>query len=250
MTIPDPVTVLLMLKYGGVPPAGAGKPARSLSQEEARDLVVYYTLNQQLHLEKGIAFGKDGKPSFPKVGEKLKLGLNIGGVHYTPDNTAASSWVATGPMDQRTAVLAVRLAQFLRNSKWGVHTIYWGGMGVGRDPNDRHSKGYAIDFHGAYGRFGWLDVAFDWGKQPVTLPGGKQVREWPATQKPYFRLDVDTTAGGFFYDVYKFLTGEAADGFSRNPTSIGDRSFILCPDMPDIGLRPYHQDHIHTEIDR
>jgi hypothetical protein len=250
MTIPDPITALLMLKWGGIIPGGAAKPARNLTQAEAHALVMYYALNGQLHLEKPVAFGKDGNPSFPKVGEKLKLGLDIGGVHYHPDNVAAAGWVATGPMDQRTAVLAVRLAQYLHASKWGVHTIYWGGMGVGRASDDRHGKGYAIDIHGTYGRFGWLDVSFDWGKQPITLPTGKQVKEWPATQQPYFRLDVDTTAGGFFYDIYKWLTGEAADTYGGNKSSIGDRSFILCPDMPGVGLRPYHQDHIHTEIDR
>jgi hypothetical protein len=65
---------------------------------------------------------------------------------------------------------------------------------------------------------------------------------------PYFRLDVDTKAGGFFYDVYHLLTREAAD--APRPSSIGDRSFILHPDTPDFAQRPFHQDHIHCEIDR
>ena len=152
--------------------------------------------------------------------------------------------------DLRTAVLAVRLAIYLQQqSKWGVRTIYWGGMGVGRDENDRHGKGYAIDFHGALTRFGKLDVAADWGSQPITLPDGKKVNKWPATVQPYYRLDVDTTAGGFFYDVYRFLTGEASDNGTNRPSSIGGRSQILCPDMPDPYLREYHQDHIHCEVD-
>jgi hypothetical protein len=252
MAPPDAETVLLRLKWGGLPPSGSGKPARNLTQEEARDLVVYYALNGVLQLEKEVTFGKDGKPSFPKIGEKVKLGLWIAGVHYQPDNEAASAWTATGPMDMRTAVLAVRLAQYLNGSRWGVDRIFWGGMGVGRDSNDRHGKGLAIDIHGAYGRMGWLDVSYDWGKQPITLPDGKKAKEWPATVQPYFRLDVDppTGAGAFFYDLYKWLTGEAADGWGSKRTSIGDHSFILCPDMPDITYRPYHQDHIHCEIDR
>lgn len=114
----------------------------------------------------------------------------------------------TGAMDLRTAVLAVRLGIYLREqSKWGVSTIYWGGMGVGRDENDRHGKGLAIDFHGALTNFGKFDVAANWGQQPITLPNGKIAKAWPLNVMPYFRLDVDTPAGGFFYAVYHFLAG-------------------------------------------
>jgi hypothetical protein len=67
--------------------------------------------------------------------------------------------------------------------------------------------------------------------------------------RPHFRLDVDTKAGGFFYDVYRWLTGEAADAGGKR-TSIGDNSHILCPDMPDVVWRDRHQNHIHCEIDR
>jgi hypothetical protein len=247
MSIPDPVTAFLKLTHA-IPPAAASKPARDLTQGEARDLVVSYVLTGQLSLEKPIAFGKDGNPTFPRVGEKVPLGLGIGGVDFVPDNKKAAGWTRTGPMDMRTAVLAVRLAQYLK-SRWGVTTIFWGGMGVGRADTDRHGKGYAIDFHGAITRTGKLDVSEDWGKQPITLPDGTKAAKWPVTARPYFRLDVDTRAGAFFYDVYRWLTGEAADS-SRKRTSIGDHSYILCPDMPDVAWRDLHQDHIHCEIDR
>jgi hypothetical protein len=46
------------------------------------------------------------------------------------------------------------------------------------------------------------------GAQKITLPNGKTVSQWPVNVAPYFRLDVDTKAGGFFYDVYRFLTRE------------------------------------------
>ncbi len=230
------------------PPAGMSTPARALSQAQARDLVVYYALNGLLDLDKPITFGKDGKPATPKVGERPKLGLSIGGIQFAPDSKAAAKWTRTGPMDMRMAVLAVRLAQYLQSSKWSVTTIYWGGMGVGRDENDRHGKGYALDFHGALTRYGKMDVARDWGGQLITLPNGHTAHQWPASVVPYFRLDVDTLAGGFFYDLYHFLTGEAADAVK--PSSIGDRSFIVHPDHPDISLRATHQDHVHCEIDR
>jgi len=247
MTIPDPVTALAMLSHA-VAPASASKPARTLTQAEARDITVYYALNRQLNLEKPIAFGNDMKPTFPKVGEKVRLGLDIGAVRFTPDSKAAAKWTRTGPMDMRMAVLVVRLAQYLKSSRWGVTTIFWGGMGVGRDENDRHSKGFALDFHGAVTCSAQFDVWRDWGNQKITLPNGKQASRWPEAQLPYFRLDVDTPAGGFFYDVYHFLTREAAD--AAKPSSIGDRSFILHPDTPDPSLRASHQDHIHCEIDR
>ena len=247
MKIPDPVTALMMLNHA-VPPAAASKPARDLTQGEARDMVVYYALNSQLDLEKPIAFGKDGNPTFPRVGEKVTLGLDIGAVHFAPDNKKAAGKKRTGPMDMRTAVLAVRLAQYLK-SRWGVTTIFWGGMGFGRADTDRHGKGLAIDFHGAITRLGRIDVLDDWGKQPIVISNGETKARWPPATRPHFRLDVDTKAGGFFYDVYHWLTGEAVDALSKR-TSIGDNSQILCPDTPDVMLREHHQDHIHCEIDR
>lgn len=250
MTTPDWMAKNRRASYNAMP----GFPwtaAFKLSQEEARDIVVSYVLNDMLTLEKPVTFGADGGPTYPKIGQRaaLKLG-NIGGVCFVPDNPVAAGWTSTGSMDLRTAVLAVRLGKYLRSSKWGVATIFWGGMGVGRDENDRHGKGYAIDFHGAITRFGKFDVAADWGKRPITLPNGKTASQWPLTVRPYFRLDVDTPAGGFFKTVYHFLAGEAADNGRANESSIGDFSRILHPDTPDVVQRPFHQDHIHCEIDR
>jgi hypothetical protein len=231
----------------GIPWTAAFK----LTQEEARDIVVSYVLNDMLTLEKPVTFGADGSPSYPKVGQKSALRLeNIGGVRFVADSKAAAGWKFTGSMDLRTAVLAVRLGRFLRSSRWGVSTIFWGGMGVGRHSDDRHGKGYAIDFHGAITRVGRFDVAADWGQQPITLPDGKTAPTWPLNVQPYFRLDVDTPAGGFFKTVYHFLAGEAVDNGRERESSIGDRSRILHPDTPDVVQRPSHQDHIHCDIDR
>lgn len=180
----DPVTALAMLKLAATPPAGSSKVARDLSQAEARDLTVYYALNNQLSLEKPVALGKDLKPTFPRVGEKVKLGLNIGGVTFTPDNRKAAGWTTTGPMDMRMAVLAVRLSQYLKASRWGVSTIYWGGMGVGRADTDRHGKGFALDFHGAYTRLGWIDVSFDWDASPSRSPMETRRREMTGARPP------------------------------------------------------------------
>ncbi len=250
MNDPDWAAKNRRASYNMMPRVENWTAAYKLSQEEARDIAVTYVLNNYLTLEKPVAFGKDGAPSYPKVGERARLKLdNIGGVRFVPDSKAASGWTMTGAMDLRTAVLAVRLGIYLREqSKWGVSAIYWGGMGVGRDEDDRHGKGLAIDFHGALTNFGKFDVAVDWGQQPITLPNGKTAKTWPLNVMPYFRLDVDTPAGGFFYAVYHFLAGEASDNGTTRESSIGDRSQILCPDTPDPSLRTYHQDHIHCEV--
>src|SRR5262249_25852209 len=125
MAIPDPLTILVALNHTANPPDGINVPARDLSQEQARDLCVYYALNNMLALEKPITFGKDTKPTWPKVGDKSTLGLTIAGVNFSPDNSAASGLTRTGRMDLRTAVLAVRLAQYVR-SNWGTSVLYWG----------------------------------------------------------------------------------------------------------------------------
>src|SRR5277367_6297657 len=83
--------------------------AFKLTQEQARDITVSYVLNNLLTLEKPVTFGKDGAPTYPKIGDRAKLKLaSIGGVAFVPDNKDAAGWTMTGPMDLRTAVLAVR----------------------------------------------------------------------------------------------------------------------------------------------
>ena len=105
------------------------KPARALTQEEARDLTVYYALTGQITLERQITFELNGKPAFPKPIEKVTLGLEIAGVSFVPNNPAAATWQATKPLDMRLVVLLVRLSQYLNSSLWGVTIIYWGGLG-------------------------------------------------------------------------------------------------------------------------
>ena len=243
--------------YNMLPGIETWKPAYKLSQEEARDIAVSYVLNNLLTLEKPVTFGADGAPTYPKIGEKPKLKLdNIGGAAYVCDNKAYTQ-PTTGPMDLRTAVLAVRLARYLREeSKWGVSVIYWGGMGKGRDDNDRHGKGYAIDFHGAVTRYGKFDVQTDWGNKPVTLPDGTKKfptatnpDPWPLNSHPVYRLSVTTLVGEFFQAVYHFLAGEASDNGTDTESVIGGRSQILCPDTSDLVQGRKHQNHIHCEVD-
>src|SRR5689334_9559674 len=121
MTDPDWMAKNKRASYNMMPGVATWKAAFRLSQEEARDIAVAYVMNSQLTLEKPVTFGKDGAPTYPKIGERARLKLdNIGGVTFVPDSKAAAGWKMTGPMDLRTAVLAVRLARYLREqSRWG-----------------------------------------------------------------------------------------------------------------------------------
>jgi hypothetical protein len=237
------------------------KPARDLTQEEARDLTAYYALAGDIILEKQVTFDTYGKPVFPKPNDKVTLGLEIAGVSFTPDNPLAAKWKATKPVDLRTVALLVRLSQSLKSGPWGVTAIYWGGLGIGKTGTvDQHAKGFALDFHGADTRRGTYKVERDWGTKPITLPNGKVASQWPATEThTYYRLKVrdsspekfSTDAGAFFNEVYRFLTGEARDGSNpAKPTSIGEASYIMHPDHPEPSKRPGHSNHIHAEIDR
>src|SRR5690348_5815810 len=106
----------------------ADTAAFKLSDQEARDLVVGFVQNKLLELEKAIE--TTGAHPYPKAGERVRVKLqNIGGVTYTPNNPDAAAWTTTYPMEMRTVVPAVRLAIFLKAGRWGVSSIYWGGMG-------------------------------------------------------------------------------------------------------------------------
>lgn len=230
-------------------PAFASKSACKLTQPEARDLVIHYVANGFIELKKPVAFDRFGKPAYPKVGDKVRVLLVMDGVRLVPNNPRARGWRYTGPLDLRMVVLLHKLVQHMKK-QWGATEIYWGGLGVGRKSDDRHGKGFAMDFHRAVTERGVFDVLRDWGKQKVSLRDGRTVAKWPETaRKTYFRLDPRSGPGAFFRDAYDFLTGEACDS-PRSPTTIGDNSYIVHPDHPSPGLRRTHADHIHLEIDR
>lgn len=185
----------------------------------------------------------------------------IGGAQFVADNKVARGWPLTKPLDLRTVVLVVRVAQFLKR-EWDASVIYWGGLGTGRNVEDRHVKGFAMDFHGAVTRYGEFNVWRDWGAKRVPKEiGGDPHGKWPAIwTRTSFRLDSNpldfhkfvTTAGArkFFFDLYEFLTTQAAHGSSEATPRIGQGSSILHPDTPYSALRAGHQDHFHFEIAR
>ena len=240
--------------------AGDAVPARNLTQEQARDLVVHYWVNKVISFEDFPTCDKAGNVTSPKPGEKLKINLNdIGGVKFVANNKAARSWTQTGRLDLRTIVLIVRFAQYLHR-EWGATAIHWGGLGAGRTAGDRHVEGLAMDFHGAVTSAGEFNVWRDWGEKRVPKEiGGDSRGKWPATAtRTSYRLAVDpldlanfalnACAREFFADVYQYLTTQASHKSNEDTPRIGQRSAILHPDTPFPSYRPGHQDHIHTDI--
>jgi hypothetical protein len=89
-------------------PAGSNIIARSLSREQARDLVVHYWVKQVIDMERWPECDGSGNVTWPKPTDKLRLKLNIAGVTYTPDNPEAAGWKETKDLDLRNVVLVVR----------------------------------------------------------------------------------------------------------------------------------------------
>jgi hypothetical protein len=244
-------------------PAGSGVVARSLSHEQARDLVVHYWVNQVIHMERWPECDAKGNVTWPKPTDKVRLKLNIAGVQLTPNNPQAAAWTETKDLDVRNVVLVVRFTQYLKDN-WGASIIYWGGLGIGGGRNDNadtHTEGLAMDFHGAVTSAGHFDVLRDWGNQRVPAAiGGDKAGRWPGTAtKTSYRLAVDPMdlpkfvlgavgARGFFEDIYEYLTTQARHDSPEAKPRIGEGSGILHPDTPWSWLRPGHQNHFHFEV--
>jgi hypothetical protein len=153
-------------------PAGSSVIARSLSREQARDLVVHYWVNQIIQMERWPECDAKGNVTWPKPTDKVRLKLNIAGVQFTPNNPQAAGWTETKDLDLRNVVLVVRFTQYLKDN-WGASVIYWGGLGIGGGRNDNadtHTEGLAMDFHGAVTSGGHFDVLRDWGTSAFRQP--------------------------------------------------------------------------------
>lgn len=245
------------------PPAGFGIVARSLSHDQARDLLVHYWVNQIIQMERWPECDTKGNVTWPKPTDKVRLKLNIAGVKFTPNNPKASAWTETKDLDLRTVALVVRFAQYLKVN-WGASVTFWGGLGIGGGRNDKadtHTEGLAMDFHGAITSGGHYDVLRDWGNQRVPAAlGGDRAGKWPGSvTKTSYRLAVDPLdlskfllgavgPRGFFEDIYEFLTTEARHDSKETKPRIGEGSGILHPDTPWWWLRDGHQNHFHFEV--
>lgn len=247
------------LKGFATPQAGATVPARSLTPQQARDMVLHYWVNKLISLEDLPTFDSTGKVLTPKVGGKVKVRLeNIAGVKFLSDSKAARNWTFTGQIQMRTVVLIVRFAEFLKR-EWNATVIHWGGLGAGRNAGDMHVEGWALDFHGAETPSGSFNVARDWGLKPVPAAIGGRNGRWPATAtRTSYRLDTDpldisnfilgAVAREFFSDCYRFATEQANNRNNLSVHYIGEQSSVLHPDTPFPTLRDGHQDHLHFDV--
>ncbi len=242
-----------LTKTYGTAPSANSKPGRDLSQAEARDIVMYLVVNRWIQLIDPPLFASSGALQIPTPGKRYKISNRVGGVTF---KAATVNWDYLPNVNLAWIVVLYRLAVGLQ-SEFGAKTIYWGGIGVGGDDKpvtDSHHTGRAIDFFGAETREGKFLVTKDWSAIPIVLKG-KTVKDWPASQIPYYRLWPVIHRGYYLFDwVYGFATREcqdSSDGPSvagQSTSRIGLRSFIIHPDHPDPYLRSHHQDHMHFQI--
>ena len=239
-------------KTYGTPPSFINKAGRDLSQNEGRDIVMHLVVNEQVLLIDPPLFTGKGV-EIPAPGKRYKISNKVAGVTFKAMRVA---WDYLPNVNLAWIVVLSRLASGLR-AEFGTKTIYWGGIGVGGDAKaktDSHHTGRAIDFFGADTRDGKMMVTEDWSKIPIVIRG-KTVKDWPASQIPYYRLWPVIHRGYYLFEwVYDFATRECQDystGASiagRAASRIGQHSFIIHPDHPNAHLRHHHQDHMHFQI--
>jgi hypothetical protein len=237
------------LKYR-LAPSFIDTPGRDLTQEQARDIVMHLLVHRQIELLSPALFDAKGV-RIPKPGEHFKIANSLGGIafkHPTLD------WNYLPNVDLAWIVVLYRMAvkMFM---EFGTETIYWGGIGIGRDdkPGDSHNTGRALDFFGAHTRKGTLWVTKDWSKRPIVV-NGKTHKTWPASQIPFYRLQQGDPGFELFAWVYRFAAQECQDSSEgrtiagQSSSTIGQRSFIIHPDHLSVELRKHHQDHMHFQI--
>jgi hypothetical protein len=243
-------------------PGAIGTPARDMTRREARDVAVHYLQQGAFTLKTAwtpLRFGTGCTVASPTPATRIAIEPPvIDGVTFRSRNNPRGRFVDN--LDARMVVLLCRLAYRLR-TKFGVTEIHHLGIGHGRGgADDCHNTGRAIDFAGVVGIGAGgapydLDVLRDWGRQPVTMPDGRALRDWPTSfTATTYRLPAGTLAHAVFSDVYQFGTEQATDTSQRRfangaPTTIGRASrFIIHPDHPNQRLRAAHRDHIHMQI--
>jgi hypothetical protein len=227
----DPNYRELLIAFCRSDPLCSDKPARDLTQEEARDLVAHFIAKSQLSIGRPLQFDeKSRRVSSPRAGERVFLQPPmIGGVSYIIVNSNTGlpfrMQPRVGALDLRFLVLLQRLAVMLKQD-WGTTQIYHGGLGAGG--GQCHKDGGAIDFYGAQTSSGQFMVKRDWGDAPVPTGGSASYR---------LAGGVNPAARMFFKDVWDFAEREARPG-----------GFICHPDHPNPTLRKSHQNHLHFQI--
>ncbi len=228
----------------------AGTPARELTQATACAELKKFIADGKITVYDPGGSSDDSYEPEPRKKVAVKT-ADVCGVRLTFKNPSVKKTDRTGGLDLRMAVLLCRFTKFLKD-KWDVTEVYHGGLGIaGKNVDDRHSRGCAMDFFGATTK---CETTFmvdrDWGLRPI--PGAGKSNIWPMnTTKFFFRLSKTTRAGMFFHHVYDYLTTQARDSWERPSlrTTIGMKSSIIHPDYPGSAqMRISHVNHIHFEV--
>ncbi|MFC8095438.1 hemopexin repeat-containing protein [Streptomyces sp. NPDC057301] len=234
-------------------PAGMWKPARELTDDQARVLVGYLIEGGHLFLNTPYAGSWQTGISKPALGQNLVIKPAVISdtefqffQHEHPD-------ILLDNIDQRMVVVLYRLIRWLNASEPSVDLIRHKGIGHGNGPpTDCHNQGRALDLSGVAGiSAGDLydrDVALHWGNLPVT--SGAAMRLNPTA---------DQLAHDLFRTAFRFGTFECEDnGIGVGNTwpyhDIGETGGrVIHPDYidqppPAKQHRPAHQDHMHMQI--
>ena len=265
-------------------------PARDLTRAQAIQIVIWLLAWGKLTLRnRDELFVVKPDDTITVAGADRKLFVapsTIEGVEFrylTEINKKGFKKSIVTPMSNLDPRLVVFLWKLARNLSrdFNVDTIYHIGF-LGKNPNNCHGQGRAVDFAGAAGPDFDLTIAGDWSSQPVTLQNdyfdpktrrtiarGTVLPDWPPApfRDVYFRLDVSLnpnldpakefdTAFDLFGSVYDLAAEECTDtrDTSKSPTSIGpDSAFILHPDYPfshpgGFDGREAHWQHMHIQI--
>lgn len=244
----------IKFEFGAMPSGIEAVPARDMSADQARDVVVALAVQSEFTI-KELKISDDFKLVTPKAADATRVTIDpniIAGIPFRLDN---GKDFGLKPISLPFAVVLWRLATMLKKD-WGVTTIYTGGIGIGADatPADCHNQGRCVDFFGADTNRGNFRVYNDWGMRNFIRPDKKVGRTWLGyTGKTfYYRLrhlsgpPPNDAATEFFEAIYKFAQEQCRD-MAGMPTTIGQPSFIMHPDHPD-PKREGHQNHIHFQL--
>lgn len=249
------------------------RPLRTLSKQEAIDLVALLILRQQLTPVDARFLERDSKNPMKlrhlAIGERPKLRPEMAGVTYVRYGASKPTPIAPSA---EGALMVYFLALHLSLS-FGISKIIYGGLnaGSGNQAVDSHTEGRAIDFYGAETKGGRsFDVKKDWwDAKLISVDERKFVAvgddKWGNTSSTYFRLaqpfnPMALLQGYFFRKVYEFAWTHMTVG--TNDVSPADfwrgaplkKGKIFHPDYPLPGAwgvtsgRRTHAAHMHFGI--
>ena len=254
-------------------------PARTLSDEDAFDLMMDLAELGQIKLFDKVVTDPSGKITSPRPGQQTKIVpviadlpfLKARGENPGPNGSLGAVQQTYFSPTPNFAIVLYKLAKMLIDD-WGATQVVYGGIGAGGNAvvTDCHSTGHCVDFYGAKTKRGNFDVRHDWWMRPVYDSGGKlhpsegkgwAMDQWKDETNTYYRLAMsdapeDRAPAEFFAAIYEFAYNETrAEAFDINPLDFTSgvklrMGFVMHPDYPRKATpgRQSHNDHIHFQL--